>query len=189
MRPLALLAALVLALSHPAGAAELGEDGLHKEPWFRVTFKDLREDLRDANAEGKRLVLMIEQRGCIYCTKMHEEVYADPRIRELIEKHFFVLQINMFGDEEITDFDGTALPEKEMVRRWGVLFTPTVIFLPEEVPGDRTAMQAAVGVMPGAFGKATTYNMFNWVREKGYLTDEPFQKYHARMLESWRGGD
>ena len=36
-------------------AAELGDDGLHKQSWMRDTFKDLREDLDEANSEGKRL--------------------------------------------------------------------------------------------------------------------------------------
>jgi thioredoxin-related protein len=189
MRQILTTAATLIALAMPAMPAELGEDGLHKEPWFRITFKDLREDLADASEEGKRVALMIEQRGCIYCTKMHTDVYSDPAMKALIEENFFVLQINMFGDEDITDLDGTVLPEKEMVRRWGALFTPTVIFLPTEAPEGQTAMQAAVGVMPGAFGKATTFNMFTWIKDKGYLGDEPFQKYHARMLEERRTAD
>ena len=65
------LLALLALLAMPAFAAELGDDGLHKTDWMRDTFKDLREDLHEANVEGKRLVLMVEQRGCIYCTKMH----------------------------------------------------------------------------------------------------------------------
>ena len=50
-----------------AFAAEIGDDGLHKQTWMRDTFKDLWEALDAANMEGKRLVLMLEQRGCIYC--------------------------------------------------------------------------------------------------------------------------
>lgn len=181
-RLIAALAALLLAV--PAAAATLGDDGLHKTPWMRETFKDLREDLEEANAEGKRLMVMIEQRGCIYCTRMHEEVWPVGDIETYIEENYFVIQINMFGDVEVVDFDGTALPEKDMVRRWGALFTPTVMFFPTEVPEDMTANQAAVAVMPGAFGRWTTYNMLNWVVDEGYLGDEPFQKYHARMIET-----
>jgi len=70
-----LMALCALMIAVPVIAAELGDDGLHKTDWMRDTFKDLREDLADANAEGKRLVVMIEQRGCIYCTKMHKEVF------------------------------------------------------------------------------------------------------------------
>ena len=168
-------------------AAELGDDGLHKAPWMRDTFKDLGEDLAEATAEGKRLMLLIEQRGCIYCKKMHEEVFVAPDIVQFIEDNYFVVQINMFGDVEVTDFDGTTLPEKDIVKRWGALFTPNMIFLPETVGPDQTAAQAAVANMPGAFGKSITLNMFNWVVEKGYDSEEPFQKYHARKLAEGDG--
>ena len=164
-------------------AAEIGDDGLHKAPWMRDTFKDLREDLDEANAEGKRLMVLVEQRGCIYCRKMHEEVFVVPEIAQYIEDNFFVVQINMFGDVEVTDFDGTALPEKDMVKRWGALFTPSIYFFPETVVDGQTAAQAAVATMPGAFERGTTLNLLTWVVEKGYDGDEPFQKYHARKLE------
>lgn len=180
----AILAALAVAL--PAFAVELGDDGLHKPDWLRETFKDLSEDLAEANAEGKRLLLIVEQRGCIYCTKMHQEVFPDPEIDALIRDNFFVVQMNLFGDVEVTDFDGTALPEKEMAARWGILFTPTMIFLPEEVPEGATAAAASVATMPGAFGKATVKNLLTWVVERGYESGEHFQKYHARMLEEQR---
>ncbi|WP_299671826.1 thioredoxin family protein [uncultured Roseobacter sp.] len=185
VRLIALLTALCLAL--PAAAAELGDDGLHKAPWMRDTFKDLAEDLDEANAEGKRLMIMVEQRGCIYCTKMHEEVFVIPEIEQYIEDNFFVVQINMFGDVEVTDFDGTTLPEKDMVKRWGALFTPSIYFFPEEVGADVSAHQAAVANMPGAFGRWTTFNMFTWVVEKGYEGEESFQRYHARKFEEQKG--
>ena len=51
-------------------AGQIGDDGMYKESWMRDTFKDLREDLAEANAEGKRLAVIFEQRGCIYCKKM-----------------------------------------------------------------------------------------------------------------------
>ena len=179
------LLSLLLAASLQAG--ELGDDGLHKAPWMRDTFKDLTEDLAEANAEGKRLMLIIEQRGCIYCKKMHEEVFPVPEITQYIEDNYFVVQLNMFGDVEVTDFDGTTMPEKDMVKRWGLHFTPTILFLPEEVGEGVTAGQAAVATMPGAFGRWTTFNMLNWVVEKGYDGDEPFQKYHARKFEQQQG--
>ncbi len=185
LRFIALLTALSLAF--PAMAGELGDDGLHKTPWMRDTFKDLTEDLDEANAEGKRLMILVEQRGCIYCKKMHEEVFVIPEIAQYIEDNYFVVQINMFGDVEVTDFDGTVLPEKDMVKRWGALFTPSIYFFPEEVGDDVTATQAAVANMPGAFGRWTTFNMLNWVVEKGYEGDEPFQKYHARKFEAQKG--
>ena len=163
-------------------AVEIGEDGLHKQPWFSITFKDLNEDLETAASEGKRLAIIFEQRGCIYCQKLHEEVFSDPEISQFISDNFIMVQMNLFGDEEVTDFDGEVLPEKEMARRWGVVFTPTILFMPETAAEDTAAHQAAVATMPGAFGKGTTLHMFQWVAEKGYDSGEHFQKYHARKL-------
>jgi thioredoxin-related protein len=176
---------LALLVATPALAAELGDDGLHEAPWIRETFLDLRDDLAEAGAEGKRLLVIFEQRGCIYCTKMHAEVFPHPRIASLLEEEFFVVQLNLHGDLEVVDFDGEALPEKEMARKWGILFTPTMMFLPEEA-GGIPAHEAAVAAMPGAFGRETTYDLLNWVLEKGYAdtSEEDFQRYHARKFLS-----
>lgn len=183
-RFLMVLAAMV-GLAMPAMAAEMGDDGLHKEPWFRDTFKDLSEDLAEANAEGKRMVIMVEQRGCIYCKKMHEDVYPDPELSQYIEDNFFVVQMNLHGNDSATDLDGQEMEQSAMMRKWGILFTPTVIFLPEEVTADRPAPMQAVAIMPGAFGRSTTLDMFTWVKEKRYDLDngEDFQRYHARRIE------
>jgi thioredoxin-related protein len=182
------LAAVALAL--PAWGAELGDDGLHKTPWMRDTFKDLGEDLAEANAEGKRLMLIFEQRGCIYCTEMHETVFPDPDVTQVIDDNYFVVQLNLHGDIEITDFDGEVLSEKAAARKWGIMFTPTMIFLPEEVDEGQTAMQAAVAVMPGAFGRGTTFDLLTWVAEKRYedQSEEDFQRYHARMIQERSNG-
>ena len=169
-------------------AAELGDDGLHKQSWMRDTFKDLREDLDEANSEGKRLVLMFEQRGCIYCSKMHKDVYSREHVSNYIDENFFVVQLNLHGDLEVTDFDGEVLSEKAMARKWNVLFTPTVLYLPKEVDEGITAAQAAVSYMPGAWSAGTTIDMLTWVNEERYLLDngEDFQRYHARRINERR---
>ena len=185
------LALLTIGFTASAQAAELGDDGLHKASWMRDTFKDLGEDLAEANAEGKRLLLMFEQRGCVYCTKMHTEVFPDPEVEAMIEDNYFVVQLNLHGDIDVTDFDGETLSEKDMARKWGILFTPTIMFLPEEVSGDKSAPQEAVATMPGAFAKGTTLDLLTWVQEKRYLLDngEDFQRYHARMITERNDGN
>jgi thioredoxin-related protein len=175
-------------LGNMAAAATVGDDGLHIQPWIRDTFKDLQEDLDEANAEGKRLAIFFEQRGCIYCTKMHETVYPDPELSDYIDENFFVIQLNLHGDLEVVDFDGDTLTEKQIARKWGILFTPSVIFLPEEVEEGKAAIQSAVAMMPGAFSRGTTLDMFTWVNEKRYAldSDEDFQRYHARRINERR---
>lgn len=179
---------LVFALyATVVSAASVGEDGLHKQDWFSLTFRDIAEDIETAASEGKRLALVFEQRGCIYCAKMHEELLSDPEVTQYLQEHFLIVQYNMFGDEEVTDLDGDVLTEKTAARKWGYVFTPTIVFLPHEVPSDSMSVsKAAVATMPGAFGKWTFLNMFKWVYERGYDGDEHFQKYHARIIEQLR---
>ena len=187
-RTLSLLAALLLAL--PLSAAELGDDGLHKTDWMRETFKDLREDLAEANSEDKRLMLMVEQRGCIYCARMHQQVFPRPEIDSYIRENFFVVQINLHGNIEVTDLDGEVLSERAATRKWGLLFTPSILFLPEDLPDGQSAAQAAVALMPGAFEAATTLDLLTWVNERRYAleSDEDFQRYHARRIRERASG-
>ncbi len=184
MLALALIATPLSGMAQEVYDVPEGDDGLFKPTWLRETFLDMREDLAEANSLGLRLAIMVEQRGCIYCRKMHTEIFPIPEIDSFIRENYFFVQINMFGDLEVTDFDGEVLPERDIVKKWGVFFTPTILFMPEEVPEGQTVSEAAVSVMPGAFGKWMTLNMLTWVVERGYETDEHFQKYHARMLES-----
>ena len=175
------ITAAAFALATPA-LAEIGDDGLHIAPWINDTFLDLREDLADANAQGRRLVVIIEQRGCIYCSKKHEEVWIVPDILQMLEEDFYCVRFNRHRSTEVTDFDGEMMEERQIARRWRNLFTPTILFFPEDVPEDVTGIEAAAVVMPGAFGRWTTFNMLNWVLEKGYEGEEDFQRYHARMF-------
>jgi thioredoxin-related protein len=180
---------LVFAFCLPASsgwAVTIGDDGLHKQDWFTISFRDIKEDIESAAEEGKRLAIIIEQRGCIYCQKVHEEILTDPEVRDYIKANYRMIQYNLYGDEEVTDLDGEVLTEKTAARKWGIAFTPTILFFPESVSGDLDARQAAVAAMPGAFHKGTFLDMFTWVREKLYDTDEDFQRYHARRIQERR---
>ena len=173
---------LVYIFLSPANAAPIGDDGLHKPDWLRFTFNDMVEDFDEARSEGKRLIIMFEQRGCIYCTKMHEDVFPNAEINKILSEEYFVVQMNLFGDNEVIDFNGNVMSEKEIAKVWGVVFTPTLMFMPENIDTTKSASQNAIITMPGAFGKYTTKNLLNYVLEKGYESGEHFQKYHARKF-------
>lgn len=183
MRFTGFIFAALMAIAMPAGAVEMGDDGLHKPMWLEDTFLDLREDLAEAEDQGKRLLIIWEQRGCIYCNKMHNEIFPDPAIDALIREKFYVVQMNLFGNVEVTDLDGTVMSERDMAGRWGIIFTPTMMFMRDGEAGAVMGTRFAAATMPGAFGKYTTRHLMEWIVQKGYDGDEPFQKYHARMLK------
>ena len=178
--------AVLIAL--PAWAADLDADGLHKVDWFQDTWKDLQEDFATASEEGKRLLIIVEQRGCIYCREMHETSFKDEKVLARLTEDYYPIRINLHGATEMVDTDGESMEERDAARRWGVMFTPTMIFMPTEISDDAPAIRQAVAVMPGAFKPGTTYDLLTWVLEERYLdqSEEDFQRYHARMIRERR---
>ncbi len=174
----------ILIFASGLNATEMGDDGLHKAAWMRDTFKDLSEDLEEANQEGKRLAVIIEQQNCMYCKKMHQKVFSDPVVNSYLMENFFVVQINLFGNIEVKDFDGEILEEHEMMSKWGVLFTPTMLFFPEKLIDKKSANLISVASMPGFFSKGTTKDLLVWVNEKMYEdSSASFQRYHAEQYK------
>jgi len=168
--------------------AELGDDGLHKQPWFQETFLDLPEDLAEAAASGRRLVIIWEQRGCPYCKQTHDVNLRIPRIVDYLKANFFVLQLNMWGDREVTDFDGETTTEKQLARKWRVLFTPTFQFFPETPAAAKGRPGNAVEVhrVPGYFKPFHFYFQFRYVKERGYETEPNFQRWLDRYGDRLR---
>lgn len=186
-----MMALVALVMAVPLSAAELGDDGLHKTNWFRDTFKDLQEDYEEARAEGKRLLIIFEQRGCLYCKDMHEGAFKDERVLKHLTETYYPVQLDLYGANEMVDTDGESLEERLAARKWGVLFTPTMVFMPPEIDLAKPANQQAVAIMPGAFAPGTTYDLMTWVAEQRYLdqSEEDFQRYHARMIRERNDGD
>lgn len=163
-----------------------GEDGLYHQAWFLQSFLDLREDHKEAKAAGRRFAVIFEQRGCIYCTKMHTEVLAQRYINDYVRENFSIVQLDLWGSREVTDFDGTRLAEKKLAERWGVLFTPTVVFFKDELPqsGQQWGSPLEVARLPLGFGPATFFDLFVWIKARIYESDPNFQRFHiARMSE------
>lgn len=162
------------------------DDGIYRQTWAVTSFLDLREDFADAKAGGKRFAVIFEQRGCIYCRKMHTEVLAQRYINDYVRENFAILQLDLFGAREVTDFDGSKLSEAKLAERWGVMFTPTIVFFKDDLPAEGTVWGAPLEVtrMSLGFGAATFYDLFVWVRAKLYEKDRNFQRFHvARMNE------
>lgn len=171
----------VLLWAAPGLAAEpkLGDDGLYHQDWFLQSLLDLRDDLAEAQAAGKRLAIVWEQKGCPYCRDLHTVNLADPKTAAWISQRFAVLQLNLWGDRPVTDFDGQELPEKELARKYRITFTPTIQFFPrslEEMAG-RGGMEAEVARMPGYFRPFHFISMFEYVWDERYAHGQEFQRY------------
>jgi thioredoxin-related protein len=100
--------------------------------WFGESFLDFRDDVRDAAAQGKRLMIYFGQDGCPYCKALMTVNFGQPDIVAKTRRDFVAVALNLWGDREVTWIDGQHMPEKDFARKLGVQFTPTLLFLDEK---------------------------------------------------------
>ncbi len=136
---LLMLPAAVIAETAPvnADAPSLGpgmvNPGFHEQPaWFKQSFLDIREDVAEAAANGRRVMLYFYQDGCPYCKKLLETNFSQRDIVERTRDRFDVIAINLWGDREVVDFAGNPVTEKNFASALKVMFTPTLVFLDEQ---------------------------------------------------------
>jgi hypothetical protein len=77
------------------------------------------------------------------------------------------------------------MPEKALAERWGVIFTPTIVFYKDDLSGLEGQWGRpleAVERLPLSYGPDTFYDLFVWVRHKVYERDRNFQRFHISRI-------
>lgn len=136
MSTLLLIMCLISPLQADAQSDQRGEYSGAVETvypdWFKVSFMEFEEDVAEAAANGKRLMLIFHQNGCPYCNAFVERNLAQIDIVNTLKTKFDVIEINMWGDREVVSVGGDVYTEKAFAEALQVQFTPTVLFLTEE---------------------------------------------------------
>ena len=185
----AALLAGVLLLAGAAACAQTGdpefdqmetlifEDRPLAEPlshpdWFKLSFLDLKEDLREAEAAGKRgLMVYFGQKDCAYCKALLETNFGKPDIEAYTRSHFDVIGIDIHGDRTVTDFDGAEGSERWYAARQDANFTPTLLFYDTS---GKLALR-----LPGYYPPYQFRAALEYVAD-GHYRNESFRTYLAR---------
>lgn len=157
-----------------------------KPSWFKESFLDLREDIKDATDGKKRVLLYFYQDGCPYCAKLLQDNLGQKKLADKTRKYFDVIAINMWGDKEVTDLKGQLTTEKQFSEQMKVMYTPTLVFLTEK---GKVALRVNGYYAPNKYETAldyvrghneTTISFRNYVRKflkpptSGKLHQQPF---------------
>jgi len=172
MTALRALICLIFLPSLSMAEATLGDDGLHKQPWFTQSFLELADDLDDAVNDNKVLMVLVEQAGCPYCRELHRVNFERAEIVDAITSDFLVVQLDLWGSREVVDFDGSGLEERDWIQKQAIHFTPTTLFFKHSDDGT----PREVFRMPGYFKPFHYYAALSYVTTGAHET-EPFQRY------------
>ncbi|MCW9030840.1 MAG: thioredoxin fold domain-containing protein, partial [Gammaproteobacteria bacterium] len=135
--------------------SDMVNPGYHDKPsWFKESFLDLRDDIQEATAKNKRVMLYFYQDGCPYCAKLLQDNLGQKKLADKAQKYFDVIAINMWGDKEVTDLQGSQTTEKKFTEKMKVMYTPTLVFLTEQ---GNVALRVNGYYAPNKFETALDY--------------------------------
>lgn len=153
------------------------DDAPLKEPlifpdWFKLSFLDLREDVREVQETGKQgLMVYFGQKYCAYCKQFLERDLEAEDIQSYVREHFDMIGLDIHGDRTVTDMNGDELAESALAVRDKTNFTPSVIFYNTE---GQEVLRLRGYYPPYRFRAALEY-----VADAHYK-DEDFRQYLAR---------
>lgn len=187
IRQMLVLYLLCGALAATAAASEASDPSPHAidiPKWFTESFLDLREDIRDAARQNKRLLLYFGQDGCPYCTALMRVNFSQQDIVAKTQLNFLSIALNLWGDREVTWIDGGKFTEKALSRFLKVQFTPTLLFFDEQ---GGVVLRLNGYSPPEQFRAALDYvgqRMEKQLSFTDYLARQPREKANAtRTLE------
>ncbi|HPE61637.1 MAG TPA: thioredoxin fold domain-containing protein [Thiolinea sp.] len=175
-----LVLTLALLLSVPAMAQQappgrfLGAETVESLPdWFKSSFLELADDLEEAGAADRHVMLYFHQDGCPYCARLVRENFHNDSLVELLKAGFDAIDINIWGDRALTDPEGRAHTEKTYAAAMKVQFTPTLLFLN---PAGEVVLR-----VNGYPSIPKLYAQLRYVSGKHYR-DQSFPAYVERLL-------
>lgn len=140
--------------------------------WFKKSSGDLRDDLDDALAEGKKgLIIYFGQDLCSYCEQFIKNSLGSSDIEHYTRKNYDVININIWSNMDIIDTDGKEYTERELSIHYNTNFTPSLIFYDQK---GKPIFRLRGYYTPYKFRAALKY-----VAEEFYLK-EAFRDYLAR---------
>ncbi|MCG6968110.1 MAG: thioredoxin fold domain-containing protein [Chromatiaceae bacterium] len=148
------------------------EDLLQYPDWFKNSFLELDDDLKEAIAAGKKgIIVYFGQKRCAYCKMLIERNFTTPDIVKYTRENFDVIPIDIWSPESVTTPGGESLSERDYAQQLGTNFTPSLVFY--DVDGH-VALRLRGYYPPYQFRAALEYVA------DGHYKRENFATYMAR---------
>lgn len=133
----------------------------HPRPaWFKESFLEIQDDVDEASAEGRHVMLFFHLNDCPYCDRMLSESFEQEPLTSYIRQHFDVIEVNVKGDREIVFNEEISMLEKELSEHLKVRATPAIMFLDAE--------NNSVVRVDGYRAPERFQHVLNYVSSKGY---------------------
>jgi len=104
------------------------EDVIHPE-WFKPSYLDLDEDLKEALQDNKKgLLVYFGLKRCSYCQAFMDNTLSKPDIANRLQGMFDTVGLDIFSNNEMRDPTGKEYVVKDFVTAKKANYSPTMIF-------------------------------------------------------------
>jgi thioredoxin-related protein len=115
------LLTLAAAISLPARSAS-------PDSVFELSFGDFADDAKQLAAKKKKaLLLFFEMEACPFCHRLHRDILSQASVRDMLQRDFVAIRVDIQGTVSITGFDGRQRSETEFSKDLKVRGTPTIV--------------------------------------------------------------
>ncbi|MCW8956285.1 MAG: thioredoxin fold domain-containing protein [Gammaproteobacteria bacterium] len=152
------------------------KEDLQLPDWFKLSFLDIADNLEEARADGKQgIIIYFGRKDCAYCKAQLETNWGSRDIIEYTQKYFDVIAIDVRGQREVTDLDGSSYSEKQYAISQKTNFTPTLLFI--NLKGEQVLK------LPGFRPPYQFRAALEYVADQHYIR-EPFGHYLSRAEQA-----
>jgi thioredoxin-related protein len=97
--------------------------------WFKLSFLDIKDDVRAAKKANHHILLFFHLDECPYCARVLDENFRRGKSKTFMQKHFDAIAINVRGSSNVSWIDDSSMSERQLTSKIGVYATPTLVFL------------------------------------------------------------
>lgn len=132
-----------------------------------VEWYSMQQAQQLAKKHGKKVMVFAETSWCVYCKKMHEEVFPRQVVVDSLMAYFYPVRINIESDR-VMRYNGQKMTQRQFAISTRMQATPTMFFIDED--GNK------LGAQPGFMPAETFSHLLGFVGSEAFKKME-FKKY------------
>jgi thioredoxin-related protein len=125
---LACLTLPIAALSARPSPAHAGSGAPAPAPATGIAWRGWDRGIEESRATGRPVLVDVYTDWCGWCKRMKADVYTKPEVRDYLEDHFVMIELNAESSDPAR-YEGKAYTSRSLAARFGVSGYPTTVFL------------------------------------------------------------
>lgn len=128
-----------------------------------IKWESIASAIKKNKIEKKYFLLHFYFPTCVYCIKMEKHVFNHKSLINYINKHFYPVMIDIYGNKKNLYFNGEYLSGKQLASKFDITGTPTEVYF--------NSSYKKIFKLYGYWKKADFLLISEWIASGKYKTE------------------